>query len=157
MRSLTKALSESIFSPSLISYFTLPDLLTCIVGRFKDGVLQSGRATTVRGMSIDPSTRELSNIYFNPVKPDSPTYSYAPSDLNSIYCPYLQRDPLELSMAYLGPSKISEFAGEGLFAFRDILPGETVAFYNGLRIKVGEVPNVASDSYQVYIDWDLSK
>uniref|UniRef100_A0A0K2UF62 SET domain containing (Lysine methyltransferase) 7 [Danio rerio] n=1 Tax=Lepeophtheirus salmonis TaxID=72036 RepID=A0A0K2UF62_LEPSM len=148
--------TDGSFTGDNIAYI-YPDLLTCILGKFKNGVLIQGQASTICGLSINASTRELNEIYFNPVKPDAPIYSYWPSDLYSIPCPRLLRDPYETSIAFLAKSKISEFAGDGLFAFRDVTAGETVAFYNGLRIRIGEKPKVESDSYQVYIDWDLAK
>lgn len=44
-------------------------------------------------------------------------------------------------------------AGDGLFATKDLVAGETVAFYNGIRVSPGQTPPFKSTSYEICVDW----
>ena len=44
-------------------------------------------------------------------------------------------------------------AGDGLFLVSPVRRGSTVAFYNGIRVRPGEVPPFRSTHYEIYVDF----
>ncbi len=136
--------------------FIYPDMRTAMRGRFKGGDMVAARACQV----VD--TREQDNVLHLVFSDDSAgnndnreLFTYAPSTLTEIRCPRMRRDPLETTTVRVGRSTMGEggSAGEGLFAARALDAGETVAYYNGIRVRPGQTPEFRSIHYEIYVDW----
>ena len=127
--------------------FVYPDIETAIVGRFRCNDLIEGYACDVKTCAIVNGIilLEISNKR-------GPVFKKWHSTLTEIFCPPMQEEPLEIKCVRTKTSQI-EGGGDGIFAARDLRAGETVAFYNGIRAKWGEVPPVRSYDYEIYVDW----
>ena len=75
----------------------------------------------------------------------------------SVSVPPKQPDPFESRYVTAGNSTFGSGAGDGLFLKVPVKAGDTVAFYNGIRIPAGERSPVDDSSYQIYLDWSVSK
>ncbi len=134
--------------------FVYPDLRTALVGRFRHGRMEEARERLVVGVVSDGGL--VLRLRFSPPREaggDPAVFAYRPSTLREIRCPPLQEDPLERNTVRVGPSTLGKGAGEGLFARGRLSRGDTVAFYNGLRVRPGETPPSRSIHYEIYVDW----
>ena len=84
-------------------------------------------------------------------------YRYWPSTMTSVSVPPRLPDPLEAQYVTAGASTFGSGAGDGLFLKTAVKAGATVSFYNGIRIPAGERSPVDDSSYQIYLDWSISK
>ncbi len=138
--------------------FLYPDLRTALMGRFEGGKMVAALEAEVVSAERDRQTGTLLELRFSPPSsPEREEFSFAPSTLTEIRCPMFRLDPLERKTVLVGTSRL-EGAGEGLFAARSIREGETVAFYNGIRVRPGQEAKLKrSLHYEIYVDWSRDK
>ena len=126
--------SNGSLSGTDITYL-YPDRQTAIVGRFNEGVLVSGRYAASTSQLNYPLTDaphlDLKSDYPHPVKFDESTQ-------NLLSTQPLVPDAYEQQRVCVRPSLIPG-AGQGLFARTNLLEGEVVSFYNGVRLTHTEV------------------
>ena len=91
------------------------------------------------------------HLKFHPISGN--VFKFWQSTSQTVRCPWLQEDPYERKTVYSGVSAMGECAGDGLFLHKDVSAGTVVSFYNGIRIKPGEIPPFYSDCYQIILDW----
>ncbi len=146
--------SRGAFSGERNAYL-YPDLRTALVGRFRHNRMEEARERRVVG--VDDYTGHVMTIAFSADDDgEGAIFSYLPSNLTEIRCPPMQEDPLEKKTVLVAASEL-EGAGEGLYAACKLRPGDTAAFYNGVRVKPGETPKTRSIHYEIYVDWCNAK
>ena len=102
--------------------------------------------------SSPPSPAEVLALDFSEPRPRCPLFRHWPSTLSDVTCPPFQEDPYEKGRVEVRGSEIGG-AGDGLFATRDLAAGETVAFYNGIRVSPGQTPPFKTFSYEIFVEW----
>ena len=138
------------FTGENIAYI-YPDLCTALVGAFENERLVEARTAVLVEAEIDPKT-DLFRLSFSPPMPDSPAYTYSPSNSQSIPCDWQLQDMYERVTVYSVKSKV-EGAGDGLFAARDLPANTIISYYNGLLIEADENYSSSNHNYQIYVDW----
>ena len=63
-------------------------------------------------------------------------------------------DPYESKFVMPGKSSMGDNAGDGLFLKKDVIANTTISFYNGIRVKPGEISPFENSGYQIYVDWN---
>ena len=111
--------------------YLYPDLTCAISGTFENGKLKSGKFGKVVGVSYDQDASCIPVPQIKILREDL-TFTYDPSMTVSISRTPLIRDPYEHQNVYVANSKI-EFAGEGLYAKRNLPAGTLIALFNGIR------------------------
>jgi len=133
--------------------YIYPDMTTAFYGRFHDGRMVETQPVEVCETYLDKSGTIL-RLCFGKPKYQAPTYRFWPSGLNFVSVPPLQEDPFEVKHVYVGKSKMSEHAGDGLFVRHDVPANTTICFYNGIRVKPGEKAPYENGGYQIFVDWN---
>ena len=88
---------------------------------------------------------------------DNAYFRHWPSTKSRVSVPHKLPDPYESRFVTPGNSNFGSEAGDGLFLKVGVKAGTTVSFYNGIRIPAGERSPVDDSSYQIYLDWTVSK
>lgn len=130
-------------------FYLFPDISTSICGFFKDEQLAKGHQCSLQSLELRD---QLLVPEFTEAKGHE--IRYAPSSLTTVNCDPLQEDIFEAKWVYVRKSRVSDNAGEGLYAKQRIPAGATVAFYNGIRVRPGETPPFRSFDYEIYVDWN---
>lgn len=109
--------------------YIYPDFTMAICGKFDDGVLVEGYQCEVLGCY------EESGMMV-PVfgEPSGVPFTFENPTIRNIAINPLDRDPWEETKVAVSQSKLPQ-GGEGLFARKDIVKGEVVALYNGIKFK----------------------
>ena len=128
--------------------YIYPDLATCLVGRFTDGVMEEAREARVEGVKW---VEDILVVEVGECK--GPVFSYSPSNNKTLGVTWLQEDPFERDRVECSTSDISG-AGTGLFARRTLPPGTYACFYHGLHFGACEKPSQTSYDYMIFLDWD---
>jgi hypothetical protein len=135
--------------------FIYPDMETALSGSWKDGQMIEAIPADIKEVVMDESGAIL-RLRFTKAKHGAPTFKYWPSSRSQINVPTHQQDPYEEKCIIAGSSSMSDNAGDGLFLRKDVKANTTVAFYNGIRVKPGEVaPYQSHGGYQIWVDWKL--
>jgi histone-lysine N-methyltransferase SETD7 len=128
--------------------YIYPDLNTCLVGRFTDGVMEATKEAHVERF------RWVDNILVVEVgETTGPDFSFSPSTSEYMTVNWLQQDPYERDRVECLTSHI-EGAGVGLFFKRNLPAGTYVSFYHGLYFQLGKMSPEPTCSYQIFLDWD---
>ena len=129
--------------------FIYPDLETLLIGMFENDAMINASETKLENISVS-EFGILVPIYLAPCLDAFQFYLEKPkgSFCDAVICdnPTIL-DPYESKFVEVRPSMI-ENAGEGLFAKREILKGNIVAYFNGTRI--------SSDLYTKSSDYSIS-
>jgi len=133
--------------------YIYPDMSTALYGKFQDGKMVETVPVDISRSYLDKSGTML-RLRFGKAAFRAPIYRYWPSGLDFVGVPPLQDDPFEHKYIYVGQSKMSEFAGDGLYVKRDVPANTTISFYNGIRVQPGEQPPWSNGGYQIYVDWN---
>ena len=128
--------------------YIYPDMITCLVGEFRKGVLISGRESRIHHVVQG----DILQVVCNPPDPGSPVFRYQPSDSHHLYVDHQVQDPYERGRVECRRSEI-ENAGEGVFASRDIPANTVVCFYHGIYLGMGQGSPQECCDYQIYLDW----
>ena len=128
-------------------------MTTALYGSFHEGQMVETQPVDVRETFLDKSGTMM-RVLFSKPEYRAPIYRFWPSGLNFVSVPPLQEDPFEHKYVYVGISKMSEFAGDGLFVKRDTPANTTICFYNGVRVKPGEKSPYPNSGYQIFVDWN---
>jgi len=139
------------FSGDNIAYI-YPDLLTAITGTFEKEQLVEARSSKIIAADFDEHTDILKVMLSQHILPDAPAYTRKPSDSKCIPCDWKLEDNYERVTVFSKKSDV-HWAGEGLFARRDLPKDTIVAYYNGLHIEPKETYSSPSCDYQIYVDW----
>ena len=126
---------------------------TALYGKFQDGNMVETVPVDISRSYLDKSGTML-RIRFGKADFRAPIYRYWPSSREVVAVPPLQDDPLEHKYVYVDTSKMSDYAGDGLYAKRDVPANTTLCFYNGVRCKPGEHSPWRGTGYQIYVDWN---
>ena len=136
--------------------FLYPDLSTCLLGKFEDGVMKEAVEARVASADLDQDAKilVLSVDACNGIDEDDDldNFSFNPSDNVSIRCDWKLPDCYESTTVECKESSISG-AGEGLFARKDLPPKTIVAYYNGLKVMPEQNYAPMNFNYQIYVDW----
>lgn len=133
--------------------FIYPDMKTALHGSFEDGKMVETVPVDVREVYMERSGTIL-RLKFTKPPYRAPIYQHWPSGLDYVSVPPLQEDPYEQKYVYAERSKMSDHAGDGLFAKRDVPANTTIAFYNGIRVRPEEPYPFENTGYQIYVDWN---
>jgi len=133
--------------------YIYPDMSTALYGKFQDGKMVETVPVDISRSYLDKSGTML-RLRFGKAAFRAPIYRYWPSGLDFVGVPPLQDDPFEHKYIYVGQSKMSEFAGDGLYVKRDVPANTTISFYNGIRVQPGEQAPWSNGGYQIYVDWN---
>ena len=132
--------SGGLLSGDGIAY-VYPDHATALIGRFREGVMMEARnAVFINAVnSHEIADKSLNCVPVYRYREDYPAiYQFDESTGDRLSSFPLVPDAYEQDRVYVAQSLISG-AGEGLFARRDLSPGEVASFYNGLRVTHVEV------------------
>jgi len=127
--------------------FIYPDLISALVGEWKEGTLISGKRarltqlSTVGGVLVPGFTVTDSNEYQQWI-----------STSERLLCPPHLQDPYESRTVKVGQSNVED-GGEGLYARRNLTGGSLVAFYNGVRMVKGQPSPYKDTGYAIFLEW----
>jgi histone-lysine N-methyltransferase SETD7 len=118
--------------------YLYPDLKTALVGRWSNDCLRSAVLATVVGLE----TREgMPFPMVERVAGEATVFTADVSGYTNICRQPLLADPYEAARVMVARSTLPE-GQEGLFAKRNLLAGQVVAFYNGIRFHDCHVSNL---------------
>ena len=134
-----KSGDQQAFSGPEIAY-VYPDKLTSLVGHFDNGTLVKGWLHELTHIEFNDKAPIFPTPRFRRVHSDTnhqtsfiDTFTYEPSNQTYLGRHPLKRDPYEEKYLYVGNSTING-AGRGIFLKRNVIKGEVVGFYNGVRL-----------------------
>ena len=113
--------------------YIYPDLVTCLVGRFRAGVFLRGVRGRVTGVRQHYSCIKVPQFELD----DSELYEREVSTCDFMTQNPMLTDPYEEEMVEVRQSRV-EGGEEGLFSRKDVKAGTVLAFYNGIRRKKPE-------------------
>jgi hypothetical protein len=125
---------------------------TALVGSWENGQMIDAIPADIKEVCMDKSGA-IMRLTFTKAKHEAPTFKYWPSSNTEIKVPNHQQDQYEEKYVTSGSSSMSDNAGDGLFLRKDVKANTTISFYNGIRIKPGEVSPYESTGYQIWVDW----
>jgi len=129
--------------------YIYPDYQTAILGRFEDGVLVSGRTTSIKSISLQ---KGVVVPVFNPGQ--GPLLQREIATQEKICSLLTVRDPYEARLIEVRGSGV-DGGGEGVYAKVDLPPDTVVAFYNGVRLPPGGQGDDEDDwekcSYRIFL------
>ena len=128
--------------------YIYPDMITCLVGKFREGVMIEARESRVERVIKG----EMLEVRCTTPDPTGPIYSYQPSDNLRLKVDFQQQDPYERDRVECRVSGL-ENAGEGVFAVTDIAEDTVACFYHGLYLLPGQASSDENSDYQIYLDW----
>ena len=135
--------------------YIYPDLVTCLVGKFKNGVMLEARESMV-DMIVNPGEEgSILHVRAATPDPDGHIFSYQPSDDQKMSVDYQQQDPYERDRVECRRSAVKN-AGEGVFAITDIPQDTFVCFYHGIYLEEGQNSPQENCEYQIFLDWDAA-
>ena len=134
--------------------FIYPDLETCFVGWFNNGVMVSAKEGHISAWRLVDGMMTLD--WKEPPIKNRHGFGLESRKYNSL-CSYpTERDPYESRMVTCSNSSVPG-AGEGLFVNIDVEPDTVLAFYNGTRISADSDDSDESweeCAYRIFIDPD---
>eukprot|EP00092_Neocalanus_flemingeri_P005708 GFUD01006148.1.p1 GENE.GFUD01006148.1~~GFUD01006148.1.p1 ORF type:complete len:499 (+),score=146.27 GFUD01006148.1:42-1538(+) len=135
--------------------YIYPDLVTCLVGNFRNGVMIEARESMV-DMIINPGEEgDILHVRAAAPGPGVHIFSYQPSDAQAMSVDYQQQDPYERDRVECRRSAVQN-AGEGVFAITDIPQDTFVCFYHGIYIEEGKYSPQENCEYQIFLDWQAA-
>ena len=135
--------------------YIYPDLVTCLVGKFRNGVMIAARESRV-DMIVNPGEEgSILHVRAATPDPDGHIFSYQPSDDQKMSVDYQQQDPYERDRVECRRSAVKN-AGEGVFAITDIPQDTFVCFYHGIYLEEGQNSPQENCEYQIFLDWDAA-
>ena len=131
--------------------FIYPDMRTVLVGKFQDGVMLEGRSSIIIAERCNNGIKEIKFSTKKIIDTKNPVvYRFSRNTRIRIHEPTLM-DPFEKNTVFI---KTDIEKGDGLFARRDIGPGEVVAYYSGIvctkEDNQGYIPTNLTQ-YEVYV------
>ena len=99
---------------------------TVLVGQFKDGIMTEGRPAKIIAERCNDGIKE---IKVSMPTYDAPTFKYGRTTRIDIGDQPTVMDPFESTYVYVNET---EWAGEGLFAKKNIEANEIVSYYSGI-------------------------
>ena len=111
--------------------YIYPDLVTCLVGIFKNGIMMEARESKVNKILTPGEEDGILHLQAATPALGSPILSYQPSDDEKMRVDYQQQDPYERDRVECRQSAVQN-AGEGVFAITDIPEDTFVCFYHGI-------------------------
>lgn len=118
--------SNGLWSGKNVAY-VYPDGITALLGTISEGIFCCGHLAEFRGTKEEYLSAKVCQL------DDDRVFRRFVSCEKTLTKWPLMRDPYEEKTVFAAPSRIHN-AGEGLFAKRDLNPGELAAFYNGIRL-----------------------
>ena len=113
-----------------------PDLKTVLTGKFKDGEMVEGRESKIIAERCNNGIKE---VQIAPTKQDAPVFKYQPPSSFRVCHGEKLMDPYERKTVYINDSA---YVGDGVFAKRNISPGEIVAYYVGTFNHINTLKNI---------------
>ena len=141
---------EGKFTGEDIMYI-YPDMFTCLVGKFRDGIMIEARESRVNKIVKG----DILEVKASTPKPVGRVFSFQPSDGQKMAVDYQQQDPYERDRVECRNSQVKN-AGEGLFAITNIPQDTVICFYHGIYLKEGQNSPQDNWDYQIFIDWQTA-